>query len=195
MFQEFLQSRCPALAKCDEPTLAKVIRETCFASIDFRREMARIGFEVTAANAMQAWRGYKVKNAGLAEQGDGNGIGVVEAFAAVEVYFQPSLVSRFSFASVQDMARVAVTSLPCVEPGEFLSNVVVAGEAASFRGFPQRLQQELQACFPSVSVRVTAAPANSAWHGAKLLASKSVFPHMCTNETELETLALPYRFW
>ena len=31
--------------------------------------------------------------------------------------------------------------------------------------------------------------------GAKLLASRSFFPRMCTNETELETLALPYRFW
>ncbi len=113
----------------------------------------------------------------------------------MEVYFQPSLVSRFSFASVQDMVRVAVTSLPCVPHEEFLCNVVVAGEAAAFRGFPERLQKELQACFPGVPVKVSAAPSNSAWHGAKLLASKSFFPRMCTNETELETLALPYRFW
>lgn len=79
MFQEFLVSKSSVLSKVclytsschrcccslpikmDEPSLARLVREHCFASTDFRADFVRHGFETTAANASQAWRGWRVR--------------------------------------------------------------------------------------------------------------------------------------
>lgn len=50
----------------------------------------------------------------------------------------------------KEMVRVAVQSVPCIEPAELLRNVVVNGDAANIKSFVPRLQKELQAIFPSV---------------------------------------------
>lgn len=49
------------------------------------------------------------------------------------------------------MIRVAVLSVPCIDPCELLRNVVVSGDAGNIRSFVPRLKKELVAMFPSVA--------------------------------------------
>ena len=188
MFEEFFRSR--SAAKWES------VRDRCFASLDFRADMTRHGFEAAAGSSSQQWRGWRVKNAALAEQRDGDGLGC-ERFLAVEAYFRPSLVPSLDFAPLQDMVRAAVTSLPCVPAEELLANVVLSGDGAiHFKGMDARLQLELSALFPEVSVRVRLAPTNSAWLGARLLACHSTFPQMTTNEREIGSIShMSHRFF
>ncbi len=44
MLQEFLITKSQVLSKFDEPALAKLLREQCFVSMDFKKDFERFCF-------------------------------------------------------------------------------------------------------------------------------------------------------
>lgn len=190
IFQEFLLSRVQATAR-DEQSVSAGIRDGCFAALNFTEEMQANGYEVSVVAVGQTYRGWKVKNAKLEKRVTAGVLSMgIESFAAVELYFTPSLIQKFEvFPSIQQLVRDCVSYSPKPIQLLLLQNVVVSGDAARFRGFPERLGKELRSMYPSANIQVTAAAPNSAWKGAKLFASRSTFTKQCTNATDLTTLA------
>ena len=119
-----------------------------------------------------------------------------ERFRCPEALFQPSFLglgrtpeSSWNDDKCPGIHTVIYDSVQACDTNlgkRLLNSIVVSGSNTLFPGFVERLSREMSA-FSSVSVKVTAAPENSAWKGGTIFAASSNFQSHCVSRKNYET--------
>jgi actin len=105
-----------------------------------------------------------------------------------EIMFDTSLFST-KHSSVQEITKTAVKSVVPDLHNELFENIVLAGGNSLFKGFAERMADELRALLSAtMKVRVVEPPERlySTWIGGSVVASLSTFADTCVSRKEYE---------
>jgi actin-related protein len=144
----------------ERDVVSDIKEKLCFVSLDFEKEMNE-NFEKT----------YELPDGNLIKLGN-------ELIKCPESLFQPTLIGS-ELKGVHQSLYESILKNDIDIRGDFYSNIVLSGGSTLFKGFPERITEEISKLAPiSMKVKVVAPPERkfSTWIGG------SIFSELKTNE-------------
>ncbi|SCW03520.1 LAFE_0G12288g1_1 [Lachancea fermentati] len=164
-----------SLFSSSEREIVRLIKEkACYVATNIAEEEGK--YKLSSSETLS---NFKLPDGKLLSLG-------AEKFRAPEILFQPQLIGS-EFESLPDMCFQSIMKVDLDLRSSLFSNIVLSGGTTMFRGFGDRLLNELRALTePNTKIKIFAPPERkySTWIGGSILAGLSTFKKIWVTRSE-----------